>query len=176
MLVRGAMPTKIKVGECVLLISRMSKASAFDIRSAVRTSTISVGIGGAYQHLTDMKNAGLIERKPGRIKHFFVDESNAPKIFVPFDQIDATWERSISEITRQAVEKERTGKAILDFLGIEKPDEIYDKLHEEYKLYNDTVDMLKSKRLLDSGYKFDNIGWRNSSHRWYLGAPILQLA
>ena len=175
-LLRIAMPTKMKVGDCIMLVSRMSKARAFDIGSAVRTSTISIGISGAYKHLMDMKDAGLIERKPGRIRHFFVDESNAPKIFVPFDQIDATWERSINEMTRQAIEKARAGKAILDFLGIKKQDEIYDKLYEEYKLYNGTVDMLKSKRLLDRGYRFSKIGWRNSSHRWYLGAPILRLA
>lgn len=169
------MPTKIKVDSCAELVLKMSRASAFNDASSARTSALSPGIKGASKHLEDMWAAGLIERKRGRIKHFFVDESNAPKIFVPFDQIDAVRERSVREMMRLAADKTQVGKVILDFLSIKKVEEIYDKLYEEDKLFNETVDMLKLKRLLDRQYRFNKIGWRNSSYRWYLGASIMSL-
>ena len=174
-LVRIAMPTKMKVEDCVMLVSRMLRASAFDVGSAVRTSAISAGISGAYNHLTDMRDTALIGRKPGKIRHFFVDESKTTNIFVPFDQIDVVRERSVREIIRQTTDKTHVRKALLDFLSVKKVDEIYDKLYGQDKLFNEAVDVLKSKKLLDRQYQFGKIGWRNSSHRWYLTAPILSL-
>lgn len=173
-IVKREMPYKRSVSSCVKLLCRINRKKAIDPKSAVSTSSISLGIKGAHKHLRDMQKAGLIELRSKEQVHVFMDEANPSEPFVfGASEIERIRKIRLSELVRHLIADPAAMRVALESVSASGVEDLSKKAELKDSIFNKIVDSITLGGLRDQHYAYGKIGWRTGSHLWYLSRKMV---